>query len=111
MAILKPAAEQTAVELVEDTEAIEDDAVAVDAIDITGDVTVMDEMPVTPIHTVYIIDDTVEVSAYITDAPMSPSGQLSFVNQAKTARAARMDIALMDEYELSLLELFEAEAA
>ena len=92
MAILKPAVEQISLE------------------DITDDVVVMEDIPVTPVYKIYpvrsvfIIDDTMNTEINITEAPVPPSGLLSFVNRAK---ANRKNAVVADD---SLFDFFEAAA-
>jgi hypothetical protein len=106
MAILKPAAEQLAIEAAAEDITVAD-TVAVTDVD---DSYHSDDTPVIPVYQIYpvrsarIIDDTIEVAAYTTDAPAPLSGLLSFVNHTKPARATRRSIVFADDISLDVLE-------
>ena len=60
-----------------------------------------------PARPAFIIDDTADIAAYATDAPMSPTGLLSFVNVARPLRATAMSVSVIDD---TIYDLYEAAA-
>jgi hypothetical protein len=99
MAILKPAAEQITIETVAK------DVSDADNVIFASDTVITDGKTITPaysVRSVYIIDDTSDITAYITEAPVPPSGLLSFVNRTKLTRTNRKrttDDSLFDPFE------------
>jgi hypothetical protein len=110
MAILKPVVEQIALET------FVDNTVQVDSLfdvveEIVTDDIVTDYSPRVISFPDYIIDDTSITTTFTTDAPVSPSGLLLFVNHAKSARVKRKNVVVINEHEMYSYDFLEEMAA
>jgi hypothetical protein len=101
MAILKPVAEQRILETIEDNTAV------ADIVSVVDDDTIIDITPTTPVYSTFIIDDTSDIPTYITEAPVSMSGLLLFVNHTKQARISRRKDSVLFRYDESPFDIYD----
>jgi hypothetical protein len=68
-------------------------------------------MPTIPVYSTFIIDDTSDISTYLTEAPASLSGLLLFVNHTKQARITRTRDSVINRYDESPFDIYDEMAA
>ena len=107
MAILRPVVEQIAIEA---DEAIGNIVADVISDTVASNVIIMPKKFATSVYRVRVLDDTADITPYITDAPKPLSGVLTFVNQTRPERTTRKSAMFTDENEISLFDLFQEAA-
>ncbi len=117
MAILKPVVEQVEqMERVEQTEPVivevsEHQMEFVDYTPVVDESAISEKAPKSLSFTAFIIDDTIDMTVFSTNAPAPTQALLSFVHSARPSRSARLDAMFVDESEASLLGLYSEMAA
>ncbi len=128
MAILKPVAEPVAVEAFEDEVAVSDiipitdytvtdvevsehQMEFVDYAPVVDESAISEKAPKSLSITAFIIDDTIDMTVFSTNAPAPAQALLPFVHSARPSRVARRDAMFVDESEVSLLGLYSEMAA